>query len=87
MQMWTRFWKDILLVSFITVTLGLVLFPGVVSLIHSLRLYSLSLESGDVWAGQKAILFAGILFAVIFALFRAFAERRVPHRQGKHVGT
>ncbi len=80
LQMWSRFSKDILLISFVTATLGLVLFPGGVSLLHSLRPDSLSLEAAEIWAGQKAILFAGTLFALIFAGFRALAEKRVPHK-------
>jgi len=80
LQMWSRFSKDILLISFVTATFGLVLFPGGLSLLHSLRPDSLSLETAEVWAGQKAILFAGTVFAVIFAGFRAVAERNVPHK-------
>ena len=80
LQMWARLSKDILLISFITATLGLVVFPGSVSLIHSLSPASLSLEGAEIWAGQKAILLVGALFAVLFAGFRAFAEKRVPHK-------
>ncbi|MGA2110421.1 MAG: hypothetical protein ABSH25_22570, partial [Syntrophorhabdales bacterium] len=80
LQMWSRFSKDILLISFVTATFGLVLFPGGLSLLHSLRPDSLSLEAAEVWAGQKAILFAGTVFALIFAGFRAVAEKRVPHK-------
>jgi tetratricopeptide (TPR) repeat protein len=80
LQMWSRFSKDILLISFVTATFGLVLFPGGLSLLHSLRPDSLSLEAAEVWAGQKAILFAGTVFALIFAGFRALAERRIPHK-------
>ncbi len=80
LQMWTRFSRDIILVSFITATVGLVLFPGGVSAIHALRPDALSLEVGEIWAGQKAILLTGSLFALIFAAFHALADRRNPHK-------
>ncbi|HUJ69917.1 MAG TPA: hypothetical protein VLW86_10370, partial [Syntrophorhabdales bacterium] len=76
MQMWTRLSKQIILISFITATLGLVFFPGAVSLFHALRPDILTLESSEIWAGQKAILLTGTLFAVIFAAFHALLDRR-----------
>jgi hypothetical protein len=75
LRMWTRLSKDVLLISFITATFGLVILPGTISLVHSLSPASLSLEGTEVWAGQKAILLVGALFAVLFAGFRALAER------------
>ena len=80
LQMWARLSKDIILVSFITATAGLVLFPGFISLIHALRPDYLSLESAEIWSGQKAILLTGSLFAVMFAAFRALLDRRGPHK-------
>jgi len=76
MQMWTRLSRQILLISFITATLGLVFFPGVVSLLHALRPDFLTLESSEIWAGQKAILLTGTLFAAIFTAFHAILDRR-----------
>jgi len=76
MQMWTRLSKQIILISFVTATLGLVFFPGAVSLLHALRPDVLSLESSEIWAGQKAILLTGTLFAAIFAAFHAVLDRR-----------
>jgi tetratricopeptide (TPR) repeat protein len=76
MQMWTRLSKQIILISFVTATLGLVFFPGAVSLLHALRPDVLTLESSEIWAGQKAILLTGTLFAAIFAAFHAVLDRR-----------
>ena len=78
LQIWTRFSKDFFLASFVTATIGFVLFPGALSLLHSFLPDSLSLDAGDTWAAQKAILLAGGLFAVIFSCFHTLAERRAP---------
>lgn len=80
MQMWTRLSRDVVLIAFITATIGLVLFPGALSLLHALRPDLLSLESSEIWAGQKAILLTGSLFAVIFAAFHALLDKRNPHK-------
>ena len=80
LQMWTRLSKDMLVVTFVTATMGLVLFPGVISLLHALRPDVLSLEAAEIWAGQKAILLTGTLFAVIFAAFHALIDRRNPRK-------
>ena len=78
-QMWKRLSRDIALISFITVTLGLILFPGFIGLLHAIRPGALPLEPTETWAGQKAILLTGSLFAVIFGAFHALAQRRNPH--------
>jgi hypothetical protein len=80
MQMWTRLSRDVVLIAFITATIGLVLFPGALSLLHALRPDLLSLESSEIWAGQKAILLTGSLFAVIFAAFHALLDKHNPHK-------
>ena len=79
-QMLTRLSRDIVLASFITAIVGLVLFPGAVGLLRAFRPDSLSLEPTEIWTGQKAILLTGSLFTVTFAAFHALLSRRNPHR-------
>jgi hypothetical protein len=78
-QMWTLFLKDIILFSFITVAVGLVLFPGVVTLAHSLRPDSLALQGTEIRAFQEAILliggFVGVLLAGLHGLSRKGSPR------------
>ncbi len=80
LQMLTRLSRDIVLASFVTATIGLVLFPGVLSLLHTFRPEALPLEPAEIWLGQKAILLTGSLFAVILAALRALLSRRHPAR-------
>ena len=76
LQMLARLSRDIVLASCVTAIIGLVLFPGAVSLLHTLSPDSLPLEPTEVWVGQKAILLTGSLFAVIFAALHALLARR-----------
>lgn len=73
--MWNRFSKDIILSSFTTAALGLVLFPGTIYLLHWLRPDFPSLRDTEIWTGQKAILLVGTFFTLAFAGCRALSNR------------
>ncbi len=79
--MWARFSKDIMLVFFITAAVGLVIFPGAMSLISMLKPELAPLRAAEeVWGAQKAILLSGSLFACMFAGFRAFMVKHNPQK-------
>ena len=80
LQKCKRFSKDIMLSFFVTATIGFVLFPGVICLLHSFLPDFPSLKDGETWAGQKAIFLLGSLFGVIITGFRAFSGRGNPQK-------
>lgn len=75
MRVLALFVKDVILSSFITVAVGLVLFPGALSLLHLLRPDS-TLETAQAWLFQKAILIIGSILSVLLAGVRALLGKR-----------
>ena len=80
-MIWALFSRDIILVFFITGAVGLVLFPGAISLLSALRPDLSLIGASEVWGAQKAILLSGSLFALFFAAFHAFMARHNPGRE------